>query len=326
MTVFGCDFSSAQGNPDWAEVDRMTSFGWEKVTEGTWYVNPFWNGPDGRNRAAMEARADATGFIPGAYHFLEAGDGAAQADHFAAHAGNLHGWAIMVDVEPTARSQPGLADARAFVSRCRKLYPRHPITGYIPQWYWGDRRTTFIDILFASRYVFGTGTPSELYKKVTPRMWEAYGGRTPALLQFTDRAIVSGVAGLVDCSAYRGTTHELRRLLLPTPPHPPAATEEDEEMMLQNGSGTETIICFTGGTRSWIAFGSDNTRTQSPQPVLRVAVHDADKGWSQVEQQLVLPPSSKATVHFQEKHVNMVGIVRIGGNDGDNVPVGYNLG
>jgi GH25 family lysozyme M1 (1,4-beta-N-acetylmuramidase) len=319
MTIFGCDFSSFQGNPDWAAVDSETAFGWEKATQGTWYVNPYWNGPKGHNKAAMERRKSVSGFIPGVYHFLEAGHAAAQADFFASHAGNLDGWGIMVDVEPTATSRPALADAKEFVSRCREHYPHHPVTGYIPKWYWGNQETTFVDVLFASRYVTGTGTPRQLYAKVTSSMWDAYGGKKPALLQFTDQAEVSGVGGLVDCSAFRGTPAELRKEITPAPP------EEEVRMMLKDGTGAETIICFVGGSKSFISFGSDNSRTNSPDPVLRVAVHDRDKGWSQVAQ-LTLPPSSKATVRFEETHVNMVGVVRSGGNDGDNVSVGFNLG
>jgi hypothetical protein len=54
-------------------------------------------------------------------------------------------------------------------------------------------------------------------------------------------------------------------------------------------------------------------------------MHDANKGWSQV-QRLTLPNSTKASVHFEQNQVNMVGVVRVGDNEGDNVPVGYNLG
>lgn len=320
MTIFGCDFSSFQGNPDWAAVDTETAFGWEKATQGTWYVNPYWNGPKGHNKAAMAARKSATGFIPGVYHFLEAGNASAQADFFASRAGNLDGWAIMVDVEPTSTSRPTLADAKAFVSRCRHHYPRHPVTGYIPKWYWGNQDTTFVDVLFASSYVTGTGTPSQLYAKVTSSMWDPYGGRTPALLQFTDQAEVSGVSGLVDCSAFRRTARQLRTAITPLP-----QSQEEDFMMLKNGTDAETIICFVGGSVSFISFGSDNTRTDSPEPVLRVAVHDGDKGWSQVAK-LTLPPSSKATVRFEETHANMVGVVRVGNNGGDDVSVGYNLG
>ena len=72
-----------------------------------------------------------------------------------------------------------------------------------------------MDVLWASDYVTGTGPPATLYAKVTPRQWAPYGGRTPTLLQFTDAATVPGVAGEVDCSAFRGTVAQLRHELLP---------------------------------------------------------------------------------------------------------------
>jgi hypothetical protein len=110
---FGIDASSFQGNVNWARADSTTSFGWEKVTQGSrktasrGYVNPFWAGPSGHSKRALAARAAATGFVPGGYLFLEAGDGAGQADFFHAAAGDMAGFAIAVDVEPPpGRSRP----------------------------------------------------------------------------------------------------------------------------------------------------------------------------------------------------------------------------
>ena len=83
---FGIDASSFQGNVNWARTDATTAFGWEKVTQGSprtmsrGYVNPFWAGPSGHNKRAMAERARASGFVPGGYLFLEAGDGAGQAE------------------------------------------------------------------------------------------------------------------------------------------------------------------------------------------------------------------------------------------------------
>jgi hypothetical protein len=105
---FGIDASSFQGNVNWARADSTTSFGWEKVTQGSrktasrGYVNPFWAGPAGNSKRALAARAAATGFVPGGYLFLEAGDGTGQADFFHAAAGDMAGFAIAVDVEPAA--------------------------------------------------------------------------------------------------------------------------------------------------------------------------------------------------------------------------------
>src|SRR5215831_14719928 len=191
---FGIDASSFQGNVNWARTDTTTSFGWEKVTQGSprtasrGYVNPFWAGPSGHSKQAMAARAAADGFVPGGYLFLEAGDGAGQAEFFHSKAGDMAGFAIAVDVEPAKGSQPTAADAHACVLRLRQLYPSHPVVGYLPHWYWGQRSTRFVDVLWASNYVTGSGSPAGLYAHVTKSQWAAYGGRAPALLQFTNAA------------------------------------------------------------------------------------------------------------------------------------------
>ncbi len=128
---FGIDASSFQGEVNWARVDATTSFGWEKVTQGSprtasrGYVSPDWAG----SKKAMAGRAAATGFVPGGYLFVEAGDGAGQADFFHATAGDMAGFAIAVDVEPTSGSEPTAADAHACVARLRQLYASHPMIG-----------------------------------------------------------------------------------------------------------------------------------------------------------------------------------------------------
>src|SRR5512140_1746763 len=251
---FGIDASSFQGNVNWARADGTTSFGWEKVTQGSrrtasrGYVNPFWAGPSGHSKRAMAQRAAASGFVPGGYLFLEAGDGAGQADFFHATAGDMAGFAIAVDVEPASGSEPTAADAHACVARLRELYPSHPMIGYIPQWYWGNQSTRFVDVLWASDYVTGTGPPAQLYAKVTPRQWAPYGGRTPALLQFTNAATVPGVAGKVDCSAFRGTVARLRDQLLPNQSRP--ATEDlMQPGFLLTGEGAVTPLAIPNGAK-----------------------------------------------------------------------------
>jgi len=221
MVMYGIDASSAQHDVDWATVDASTGFGFEKVSQGRGYVNPNWP----LAASAMAARAKASGFVPGAYLFLEQGNGAAQADWFAQHAGDLAGFALAVDIEPWpgGSSRPSLADGIACVTELRKLYPRHPVGGYIPQWYWDGADTTFCDWLWPSHYLTGTSTPRALYPGVPASWWDGYGGLPASLLQFTSSGVVAGVTGLVDCSAYRGTPAELRALVLPnlTPPPPP---------------------------------------------------------------------------------------------------------
>jgi len=224
---FLIDAASFQGDVNWWTVAIGCAGGWEKATQGTTYVNPYW----ATAQPAMAAQIPR-GFTPGAYVFMEAGDGAAQADWFASHAGNLDGFGLAVDAEPSyglrrlahvhpevhtadpvmaasiilrATSAPTEAQVRACVARLRHHYPGKPIGGYLPEWFWGLRDTTFVDYLWASNYVAGQGRPAALYEHVTPAQWGAYGGRRPALLQFTSSAAVPGVNGVVDCSAYEGS-------------------------------------------------------------------------------------------------------------------------
>ena len=221
MTMFGIDASSHQLNVDWATVDASTGFGWEKVTEGLTYVNPYWDAA----KTAMLKRAAATGFVPGAYLFLRHGGAALQAHWFAANAGNLDGFALAIDAEPiNGVSYPTLADITECRAELARLYPRHPVAGYYPHWYWGDAvLTRACDYLWNSHYVTGTGHPRDLYQRVTSEYWQPYGGfTTMPVLQFTSTAVVDGVTGLVDCSAYKGTPAGYRELVLPAPAQPPA--------------------------------------------------------------------------------------------------------
>jgi GH25 family lysozyme M1 (1,4-beta-N-acetylmuramidase) len=217
VTIFGPDCSSFQGVVDWHTVAQTCAFGWEKATEGTGYTNPRW----AQSRIDMLAEARASGFIPGVYMFLDYGDGAAQADYFAQACGDLTGFAIAIDGEAAPNGNPTLAQAEAAVARLRQHYPGHPIIGYDPSWYWGGQTELFVDVLWASRYVGGSGSPAQIYPNVPASFWAPYGGRTPALLQFTNSATIPGISGPVDCSAFRGTAAELGALILPDPPPPP---------------------------------------------------------------------------------------------------------
>lgn len=152
MTIFGIDAASYQGNVDWAVVDQSTDFGAEKVSEGIKYANPFWPAA----KAALLARAKATGFVPLAYFFMDAGaTGTAQADWFAANAGNLDGFGISIDLERAPDGSPTEAQAREAVGRIRQLYPHHRIGGYAPHWYTGAASLTFFDWTWASEYKIG---------------------------------------------------------------------------------------------------------------------------------------------------------------------------
>jgi len=83
---------------------------------------------------------------------------------------------------------------------------------------------------------------------VTPGQWAPYGGRTPALLQFTNAATVPGVAGRVDCSAFRGTAAQLLAQLLPTESR--SATEDlMQPGFLLSGAGAVTPLAIPNGAK-----------------------------------------------------------------------------
>jgi GH25 family lysozyme M1 (1,4-beta-N-acetylmuramidase) len=235
MTLFGPDAASFQGTVNWGAVDGTCAFGWEKVTEGTGYVNPYWPAA----KTAMLARQAATGFGPGAYLFLRQGGGAAQADYFARHAGSLRGFGLVIDVEPEATSRPTLADAVACARELRQLFPGHPVGGYLPRWYWDGQDTTFCDWLWASEYLSGFGSPGTLFPRVPASWWAPYGGRVPRLLQFTSTGILPGIGGPVDVSAFAGTPAQYAQMTTgavpvtpPAPvPHPPPSTDWQVIMM-----------------------------------------------------------------------------------------------
>lgn len=245
--IFGPDCSSWQGAPDWAKVSATCRFGAEKVTEGagkTAYLNPRW----AASKPAMLAVAQH-GFVPLAYMFMDAAEaGAAQADWFAQNAGSLDGFGIVVDFERAPNGSPTRAEAVAAVTELRKRYPHHPIGGYCPHWFTGGMDLTFVDWLWASEYVAGSGDPAMLYASVPASWWAPYGGETPLMLQFTAKATVAGVAGPVDCSAFQGTAAQLAAKVLPSaapppppPPPPPTSKHGDDNMLIQVFPGNPPV-------------------------------------------------------------------------------------
>jgi lysozyme len=231
MTVtFYADASSFQGTVNWAAV-RKADFGGgaEKATQGTNYVNPYW--PGARSALLAEAGPDWT---PGAYHYLTAGNGAGQADYFASKAGSIPGFVIWVDLERAATgASPSVIDARNCVARLREHYPHNRIGLYAGQSFTGSNSLTFADLLWSPHYVTGSGTPVDVYRAVPASFWEPYGDLTPTLLQFSQTAMVAGVIGEADCSAFRGSATEMRAALLGIkPPAPVPATALEDGMIL----------------------------------------------------------------------------------------------
>ena len=85
-SVAGIDVSGHQGNVDWPYWwGQGKRFVWVKATEGTGYINPYFNQQYGGSYNQ--------GFIRGAYHFAlpDRSSGAAQANYFSSHGGGWSG-------------------------------------------------------------------------------------------------------------------------------------------------------------------------------------------------------------------------------------------
>ncbi|WP_082945094.1 glycoside hydrolase family 25 protein [Mycobacterium sp. 852013-50091_SCH5140682] len=205
--TYGIDISNHQGVMD---LDQVKAEGFDfvfaKVSEGATYRDPFW--PRTRDDAQR------LGLILAGYHYVRTGDPAAQARLFVDQLGDKS-IPAMLDVEAGSGD---MAQFWAVKAEIEKLGVRVALS-YIPDWYWeqiGKPDLSQVPGLIRSEYVSGSGYASVLYPGNTWAMWGAYGGRTPDILQFTDRALVAGKS--VDANAFRGTPAQLRALLnLETP-------------------------------------------------------------------------------------------------------------
>lgn len=259
---FGIDASSFQGNVNWGQAAKLTQFGAEKVTQGTGYLNPYWNAA----KVSLLNEAKSGGFVPIAYLFMDAGPGGPQADYFARQAGDLSKFAIAVDFERGASASPTLAQAQQCTAEVKKLFPGHPIGGYAPHWFTGGESLGFFDWLWASSYVNGSGSPAALYQGVPASWWASYGGKAPLLLQFTNKAVVPGVSGPVDCSAFRGSLFQLAQAILPKAPSSRIIAKEPEVMETPRpasaGGGTDIYSLRPNGVVRHFVIGSNNKLEQ----------------------------------------------------------------
>lgn len=218
--ILGIDISNYQAGINLAQVKAEGfDFVLAKVTEGATYRNPSW--------PAFRDQARAAGLLLAGYHYVRTGNPAGEAAACKAWLGDT-GIPIMLDWEQNGGDFHNfLAVLNAFRAAGLKV----PL-GYIPRWYWQQQGspplTGFGLGLVSSRYPTASGgTAAAIYRSVTATTWSAYGGLTPTILQFTDRASVAGKQ--VDANAYLGTRAELAALLGSATPSPiPRVSEEDD--------------------------------------------------------------------------------------------------
>lgn len=231
MTIWYPDVSNHEGA---MALEPATVAVCAKASEGTGYTDPFYG--------HYKAEASRVGAVFFGYHFLHAGNGAAQAEHCFAVTGP--GVSVMIDHEPTTGSNPSVQDAVDFAVRYRQLGGLCTLD-YLPRWYWGNP---------VGSPSGGMGAPSlaplaaaglsliassyTTYSDTGPG-WAGYGGVDPVIWQYTDALAYSGQS--VDFNAYRGTVDDLRALLGYT-------TEDDMTPDQANTLAQISNAIFAGGT------------------------------------------------------------------------------
>jgi lysozyme len=214
------------------EVRRAVAEGYSgvlmKATEGsTWRARTF---------DTFAEQTLSAGAVPGAYHYLRAGDGRLQCEVFFERIrdhGGPDGWMAACDNE----SDASWSTTQAFFQRWRELAGDHPLMVYSGNWWWSRRGwpgSSLTPFLWDSRYVDGAGYGSVLYGRVPDSWWSArYGGwGTATILQFSSSAWVAGRE--IDVNAFRGSVDELRALLTRGGPSGPGVVVPPYE----GGSGT----------------------------------------------------------------------------------------
>lgn len=215
MTVYGLDISHWQNGLKLSTGrDQGFTFVMAKMTEGTNVVDP--------NYVAFRDAAKAEKLLFAAYHFLRADiDPIAQAKYAVSKLGDKS-IPIMVDVETKdlgggKYSKPTLAQTKKFIDAVKAAGGRVSLV-YLPHWYWQSVLKSpslrGLPPIVGSHYVTGTGYGSVLFKSVTTDFWDAYGGKTPVILQFTSKGKYTGYSGNVDFDVFKGTEAELKALNL----------------------------------------------------------------------------------------------------------------
>jgi hypothetical protein len=254
MTLFYPDVSNNNGRLTLAAGTVAVS---AKATESTDYTDP--------DYAWYRAEAARVGAIFVPYHFLHAGNGAAQADFHHSVVGSV---GIMLDVEPTGDSSPTVADVAAFKARFEALGGR-VVLNYFPQWHWeqvgGDLGALNIPLVASSYGAYSDSSAA----------WDGYGGGVAAVWQYTDAFEYAG--GSVDFNAYRGTVSQFALLVndstslaaaspTPAPVAAPADTlaiqDGDDEMqqidsLARNPEGQYAYGVGALGPYGSITFGYD---------------------------------------------------------------------
>ncbi len=227
----GIDASHWQGERGMSGkwLDKLVKCGvrWAifKATQGTGFVDPSF--------AANRRKAEKRGILVGAYHFLQRGNGKAQADHFlrtVRATGATRDIPLIVDVErvptPTPADDPDWRTVRDFLRRIRQKAPRSERWVYSSSGYWRSIGNPDVnglaDALWQARWDGKRHTcqwPD--LPKVPPRAGFAGFGRTP-LWQFGSFKVwLDGKWRSIDGNAFYGSEKQLMKVFTGRKPRPP---------------------------------------------------------------------------------------------------------
>ena len=195
----------------WADTRAGgAEFAFVKATEGTGYTNPYFAGDF--------ASVSAQGMVRGAYHYARPKAGTAsavaQARHFVRVAGRMQlrgDLPPVLDIERHDGLKPAalISWTRAYLNEVQRLTGRVPIVYTYPA-FWRSRMAN--TTAFTS-YPLWIATYRA--QPILVGGWSTY-----AFWQYTDRAVVPGMADPVDMSVFNGNNAQLRQLANPLAARP----------------------------------------------------------------------------------------------------------
>lgn len=206
------------------------TFSVTKASQGTGYVAPRF--------ADWIRQTRAAGMVPGAYHWIERGNAAAQVAHFLdvlATVGGPNGLLVQLDCEDSA----DWATLTAWRDEWNRRTGGHPFLLYSGKWWWGAAGrqwpgSTLTPYLWESHYLAADtdgipDDPAAFAARIPADWWTpGYGGwSVAAILQFTSRGDAGGLSNNVDLNATRLTREQL--LALTRPPEDDMALRDDKD-------------------------------------------------------------------------------------------------
>jgi len=269
VVLTGPDVSRHQGPVNWQEVkDAGHTFAFCKATDGTSYryTNYF---------HTQFARMQDVGLVPGAYHWLQPGSGAAQARYFVETVGDFTGVLAVVDVEKNpSGTYPSIGTVYEFAAEFARLTGGHTLIVYTGAWFWvgylRDPQGSQIGPLWHSEY--DGSTPDSPAVANGPEM-DNYGGWASATFwQHTSSGLCPGISTRCDLNIFYGDLAYLNALAngtsaVPKPVPPTHVTpSKDDDMPWIHSSPWTGQALIAGDTVTWIESG-DTVRSLQAQGV-----------------------------------------------------------